>query len=76
MSLACALRRKTIDRATVLEVLADLDLDSLIEKPVEATTAGEERPIPVACAPQRLTERKNDGFKVWAPMSAIGVALG
>jgi len=76
MSLACALRRKTVDRATVLEVLADLDLDSLIEKPVEGTAAGEEKPVPVACAPQRLTERKRRWFQSWAPMSAIAVALG
>jgi hypothetical protein len=76
MSLACALRRKTVDRATVLEALADLDLDSLIEKPSELATAGEERTIAIADTPQRLAERKKRWFQSWAPISAIAVALG
>jgi general secretion pathway protein A len=33
MSLACALRHARVERDTVLEVLADLDLESLIESP-------------------------------------------
>lgn len=41
MSLACALKRKTIDRAALREVLADLDFDSLTERPTSDTGARE-----------------------------------
>jgi general secretion pathway protein A len=34
MSLGCALKRKTIDRDIINDVIADLDLESLSEKPV------------------------------------------
>src|SRR5271169_3463401 len=36
MSLGCALKRKTIDRDIINDVIADLDLESLREKPVAA----------------------------------------
>jgi general secretion pathway protein A len=75
MSLACASRRKTVDRATVLEVLADLDLDSLIEKPVEVNTARGEAPIQGACTPQRLTESKRHWLHSWARTLAVVGAL-
>jgi type II secretory pathway predicted ATPase ExeA len=53
MSLACALKRKAIDDATVLEVLADLDLESLIEKPSPAPGPREEKPIQATSTAQR-----------------------
>jgi general secretion pathway protein A len=36
MSLGCALKRKTIDRDIIMDVIADLDLEPLREKPVAA----------------------------------------
>ena len=75
MSIACALKRKTIARATVLEALADLDLDSLIEKPQAATGAREERPIRVMSTPQLLVERKKPWFQSLAPAIAVAGAL-
>lgn len=47
MALGCALNRPVIDREIVLEVLADLSLESLIEKEREARpVAQEEKPAP------------------------------
>ena len=75
MSLACALKRKTIERASVLEVLADLDLDSLIEKPSAVTGAREKGPIQVTSTLQRLTERKKLWFQGWTRQFAVAAAL-
>lgn len=75
MSLACALKRVNIDRATVLEVLADLDLDPLIEMPSVVSGTREERPIHVTSPPKRLTERKMGWFPGWALRFAAGAAL-
>ncbi len=58
MSLACALKQKTIEPATVLEVLADLDLDSLIGKPSTATEAREGVAIVAAPKCQPLVKGK------------------
>jgi len=68
MSLACALKQRTIERATVVEALADLDLDSLIEKPSAVTGAPKEGPIQVTSAPQRLNRyTRRWFFKVGPP---------
>jgi general secretion pathway protein A len=75
MSLACALKRNSIGRATLLEVLADLDLDPLIEKPSAVTEAPEARPIQVTSTPQQFTERKREWFQCWVPRFAVGGAL-
>jgi type II secretory pathway predicted ATPase ExeA len=75
MSLACALKRKTIERATVLEVLADLDLDSLIEKPSAVTRAREEGPIQLTSMPQGVTERKKLWLQRWVPSFAVAGTL-
>ena len=78
MSLACALRRNAIDRGTVLEVVADLDLESLIEKPPTLGGNVEEKLIRVVSAPQRpaeTTERNNPWLGGWAPRLAVAGAL-
>jgi general secretion pathway protein A len=73
MSLACAMKRKTIDRQLVLEVLKDLDLESLYEpKPVELNLKQE---------PLRTSARHPVGataqsrFGRWWPRVAIAGAL-
>jgi len=75
MSLTCALKRKTIEPATVLEVIADLDLDSLLEKPSAATKAREEGSIQVTSTPERPTERKRKWVQDFAPRLVVGGAL-
>ena len=49
MSLGCALKRKTIDRDVVLEVIADLDLESLRAKQrtLKASVAESTQPNPI-----------------------------
>jgi LysM repeat protein len=69
------LKRKTIEAATVLEVIADLDLDSLIEKPSAATKAREEASIQVTSTRERLTERKRKWLHYLAPKLVVGGAL-
>jgi len=75
MSLACALKQKTIERATALEVLADLDLDALIEKPSAVTRARGEGPTQVIATTQRRTKRKVLWFRGWVPTFAVVGAL-
>ena len=71
MSLACALKQRTIERAIVAEALADLDLDSLIEKPSAVTGAPKEGSIQVTPVPQRLTKNTRRWFQSWAPGVAV-----
>lgn len=71
MSLACALKQRTIERAIVVEALADLDLDSLIEKPSAAMGAPKEGSVQVVAAPQRLTKGRRRWFQSWAPGVAV-----
>jgi general secretion pathway protein A len=77
MSLACTLKRKTIERGNVLEVLVDLDLDSLIEKPSAVTRARGEGSTPVISPPQRLTKRKALWFAgaMFAVVGVLALAL-
>jgi len=56
MSLACALKRKAIDRDIVQDVIADLDLEPLREKSAVAPTSEKkpERPAPgISLAPKK-----------------------
>jgi hypothetical protein len=73
MSLACALKRKRIERNTVLEVLADLDLESLIENTQAPTVDG--KPIRVMSEPRQPTERSKVWFGGWAPKFVVVGAL-
>jgi general secretion pathway protein A len=75
MSLACALKRKAVDRATVLEVLGDLDLDPLIERPSSITGDSREGPIHATSTPQPLAERKRAWVQGWAVKVAVGAAF-
>jgi len=75
MSLACALRHARVERDTVLEVLADLDLESLIESPQAVRGTGEERPIRVTSTPRRPTEKSKQWPAGWAPKLAVVGAL-
>ena len=75
MSLACALRHARVERDTVLEVLADLDLESLIESPQAVRGTGEESPIRVTSTPRRPTEKSKQWLAGWAPKLAVVGAL-
>jgi general secretion pathway protein A len=77
MSLAFVLKQKTIGRATVLQVLANLDLDSLIENLSPVTRARGGSPGQLISAAQRLTKGKALWFRVWtfAAVAAIASAL-
>jgi type II secretory pathway predicted ATPase ExeA len=75
LSLGYALKQRTIDRAIILEVIADLDLDSLIEKRPALTGACEEVPIQVTSTPEPPTERRELAFRGWVPKFAIAGAL-
>ena len=75
MSLACALKRKAVDRDAVFEALADLDLEPLIENPSSLTGCNKERPLHSIFTPQLYTERKREWFQGWAVKVAAGVAL-
>jgi type II secretory pathway predicted ATPase ExeA len=78
MSLGCALKRKTIDRDVVLEVIADLDLEPLREKKAVLKN-------PAQGSAQRssgfsvLTKKRanfNDGIPRVATIGALLLALG
>ena len=65
MSLACALKRKTIDRNIICEVLADLDLESLNEGTAVVQKSEEEQKHSVSQTPHNV-ERKSR-FRDWSP---------
>lgn len=65
MSLACALKRKTIDRDIIREVLADLDLESLNEETAVARKS-EEEPKHSVLQTLRNVEWKSR-FRDWLP---------
>lgn len=73
MSLACALKRETIDRDVVLEVIADLDLDPLREKrAVVEDSEGESKPASLN-SPSNV--KKRPAFVGWIPRLASASAL-
>jgi type II secretory pathway predicted ATPase ExeA len=74
MSIGCALKQKTIDQDIVLEVLADLDLESLGEE--ETGTLLETDHKPTRNARQKQPSRQKESlFKSWLRRLAIASAL-
>ena len=73
MSLACALKRKSIDRDVILNVIADLDLEPLKEKKVAARTSeGQTKQAPPTFF---SPEPKQLVLNGWASRLAIAGAL-
>lgn len=73
MSLACALKRKTIDRKIILDVLADLDLGSLAEQAVVVSKPeGEPKQIASSTPPPG---EKEPLFGSWLPRLLIASML-
>jgi type II secretory pathway predicted ATPase ExeA len=73
MSLACALKRKTIDREIIREALADLDLESLNEETAVVRKSEQEPKHSVSQTPPNV-ERKSR-FRDWSPRFAVASAL-
>jgi general secretion pathway protein A len=73
MSIARALKRKTIDRDIIREVLADLDLESLNEE-TAVVRKSEEQPKHSVSQTPRNVERKSR-FRDWSPRFAVASAL-
>jgi general secretion pathway protein A len=75
LSLGCALKRKTIDRDVILEVISDLDLEPLREKPA-IPAARPEPPVQVQ-APRRTipAARRQSMFAGWLFKIAIASAV-
>jgi type II secretory pathway predicted ATPase ExeA len=73
MSLACALKQKTVERSTVLEVLKDLQLESLVERAPLATEAQNEGPNRIKDLPR--SPRKTLRFPRWAAGLAVVCAF-
>jgi general secretion pathway protein A len=74
MSIGCALQRKTIDQDIVLEVLADLNLESLREEATGALLETDHEPT--RNARQRQPRRQKESlFKGWLRRLAIASAL-
>jgi general secretion pathway protein A len=73
MSLGCALKRKTIDRDIIMDVIADLDLEPLREKPVAAETPAAEarQAAPVFSS----MAKKQSIFGGWISKLAIASAV-
>lgn len=75
LSLGCALKRKTIDRDIILEVISDLDLEPLREKPA-ITTARPAPPVPSQTSQQSISSAiKQSMFAGWLFKIAIVSAL-
>ncbi len=73
MSLACALKRKTIDRELVQEVLADLELESLYQvRPAQPEVKQDVQLKPTRPVVQRTAPSR---FGRWWPRFAIATAL-
>jgi general secretion pathway protein A len=75
MSLACALKHGVIDRDVVLEVLADLDLESLVKSPVAAATTIQERPSHNVPALEHPREAKRPSFQGTLTRAMVTAAL-
>jgi general secretion pathway protein A len=72
MSLACALRCKTIDRDIIREVIADLDLEPLREKYIPAKPEKKSARVPPIA---HSAARKQSLSGGWSPRLAITSAL-
>ena len=69
MSLACALKRKTIDRDVVLDVIADLDLEPLREKKVVVQNPQQKSQV---LSPNfSLASKRQSGAGAWIPKLAL-----
>lgn len=77
LSLGCALKRKTIDRDIVQEVISDLDLEPLRDKPTITSAAIPAPPQRVihAAHPSVPAARKQSMFGGWLFKVAIASAL-
>jgi type II secretory pathway predicted ATPase ExeA len=77
MSLACALKRKTIDREIIREVLADLDLESLNEETAVVRKSEQEPKHSVSQTPPNVKRKSRfrDGSPRFAVASALLLAL-
>jgi general secretion pathway protein A len=77
LSLGCALKRKTIDRDVILEVISDLDLEPLREKPRIPTARPEPSVQTHAQTPRRTipTARRQSMFAGWLFKIAIASVL-
>jgi general secretion pathway protein A len=75
MSLACASKHEVIDRDVVLEVLADLDLESLVKRPVSAATVITERPIHNVSALEQAIGTRRPSFQGVLSRAVVTAAL-
>ncbi|MFZ0519484.1 MAG: AAA family ATPase [Candidatus Acidiferrales bacterium] len=78
LSLGCALKRKTIDRDIVVEVISDLDLEPLRQKPTAKSVLQPPAPRePLVQRPQHpfSSARKQSMFAGWLFKVAIASAL-
>jgi general secretion pathway protein A len=75
MSLACALKHEVIDRSVVLEVLADLDLESLVKTPVAQAPAIYPLPSQNIAAPDRPTGAGRPRFQGVLARAMVTAAL-
>ena len=73
MSLGCALKRKAIDRDIVTDVIADLDLEPLREKPAVAQT--QKAPAKTATPVFSSVQRKSSTFGNWGPKLGVAAAV-
>jgi general secretion pathway protein A len=73
MSLGCATKRKAIDRDIIEEVIADLDLEPLREKPVVVKTQAVEPKRHAAAAAS--VAKKHSNFGIFAPKLALASAV-
>jgi general secretion pathway protein A len=73
MSLGCATKRKAIDRDIIVEVIADLDLEPLREKPVVAKTQVVQ-PKRQAAAVSSVA-KKHSNFGIFASKLALASAV-
>lgn len=74
MSLGCALQRKTIDRDIVADVIADLDLEPLREKPIVAQTP-KVALSKIARPAFSLGQGKISTLGNWGPKLAVAAAV-
>jgi type II secretory pathway predicted ATPase ExeA len=75
MSLACALKHEVIDRNVVLEVLADLDLESLVKTPVAPPPLIHALPTQNIVLPDRTSEASRGSFHRIAARAMVTAAL-
>jgi general secretion pathway protein A len=77
LSLGCALKRKTIDHDVILEVISDLDLEPLREKPTIPTARPEPSVQTHAQTPRRTipAARRQSMFAGWLFKIAIASVL-